>query len=367
MSASLLARLQALADEATDESDRSVYRAQWAGAMARLGHIDKARAQIQDLRLINTAYTPRLTGWILIAEGLADHFESLSVRALDRFKRAHGMAVAFGDADLWSFASAWMGASEFLTGDYESAAKHASEAIQKAPETAWLALSRAHLVLANVLYAIGQHKKAAFQYAKARHFAIEAHDISMQSAVLYNVAAFHIARISLEDAFSPPVSADDLELAELELNSVANLDCGIGIDSLSAMVPILRAQLLLAKRHWKEADLLYCAALPDAVTYGPSRWEPRFLAEQAHCHAMLGKRASAMDLASRAIRQLTAQIEIDDVAACHARVASCLSVLGDHVGAETHSKIGRECLAQFATRQATQRERIGPLIPSTKE
>jgi tetratricopeptide (TPR) repeat protein len=221
-------------------------------------------------------------------------------------------------------------------------------------------------VLANVLYAIGEYGRAANQYTKARHFAIEAHDISMQSAVLYNVAAFHIARISLEAAFSQSV-ADDIDLAELELNSVANLDSGIGIDSLGAMVPTLRAQLLLAKRDWEQADMFYSRALPDAVTYGPSRWESRFLAEQSHCHAMLGKRASARALASKAIDQLTARIEIDDVAACHARVASCLAVLGDRVGAETHLKVGKQCLAQFATRQSMQREKIGPLIPSIEE
>jgi hypothetical protein len=46
-----------------------------------------------------------------------------------------------------------MSASEFLTGDYENAARHSVEAIQKAPSTGWLALSQAHLVLANILYA----------------------------------------------------------------------------------------------------------------------------------------------------------------------------------------------------------------------
>jgi hypothetical protein len=106
MTERLLAQLQKLADEATNETDRSLYRAQRAGDLARLGRIEKARAEIQDLRAINTGYSPQLTGWILVAEGLVDHFESLSINALNRFKRARGLAVALSDADLWSFTSA---------------------------------------------------------------------------------------------------------------------------------------------------------------------------------------------------------------------------------------------------------------------
>jgi hypothetical protein len=106
MTERLLAQLQKLADEATNETDRSLYRAQRAGDLARLGRIEKARAEIQDLRAINTGYSLQLTGWILVAEGLVDHFESLSINALNRFKRARGLAVALSDADLWSFTSA---------------------------------------------------------------------------------------------------------------------------------------------------------------------------------------------------------------------------------------------------------------------
>jgi tetratricopeptide (TPR) repeat protein len=292
---------------------------------------------------------------------LADHYESLSIAALDKFKRAHGIAVAFADQDLSSFASAWIGSSEWLRGDYESAVKHAIGAIEKAPPTGFVALSRAHSILANILYAIGEYREAAREYALARRFAVEAHDLSMQSAVLYNVAAFHIARLSLEDAFGSPVT-DDVALAELELNSVENLDTGIGVGSLGEMVPLLRAQLLLVKKQWEDASEHYLRALPTSAAYGSSRWESRFLAEQSHCLAMLGEHANAAELAERAIAQLHVHIEVDDLAACHARLSLALATLDRHDHAETHMTSAKLCLDQFRERQATRRKTLAPLI-----
>jgi hypothetical protein len=81
-------------------------------------------------------------------------------------------------------------------GRHEAAALHAAEAIQHAPNNGALALSRAHLVLANCLYGFGAEALASKHYFKARQFAVEARDISMQSAILYNAAAFHLSRLS---------------------------------------------------------------------------------------------------------------------------------------------------------------------------
>jgi tetratricopeptide (TPR) repeat protein len=361
VSSALLSRLENLAKAATDEIQRALFRAQWAGALARLGHIGAAREEIKALRSLNESYEPRLTAWILLAEGQVDHFESLSVTALDKFKRAYGIGVAVVDPDIKGFAAAWMSASEFQTGRYDLAAKHSLEAIAVAPDSGYLARSRAHLVLANILCAIGRHREAPTHYARARHYAIEAHDISMQSAVLYNVAAFRIARISLDDAMGEGTGGE-VAIAELELNSVLNLDRGIGVDSLSAMVPILQGQLMLIKRKWSDANQHYARAIPEASTYGPLRWEPRFLAEQAQCQAMMGHSDEAATLVSRAVEQLSDTMHFDDLAASHARLSLALSSLGEMTKSEDHMTIARECVVKLAELQAVQRKELAPLL-----
>lgn len=361
MSSALVSRLEKMANEANSSVDRALLRAQWAGAMARLGHVGAAREEVAALRSFNANYEPQLTAWILLAEGQIDHFETLSVTALDKFKRAYGIGVAAADSDIKSFAAAWMSASEFQTGTYHLAAKHSFEALQIAPESGFLARSRAHLVIANILCAVGRHIEAPTHYSKARHYAVEAHDISMQSAVLYNVAAFRIARISLDDAMGETPN-EEVVIAEMELNSIINLDRGIGVDSLSAMIPILQGQLMLIKREWSEADQHYARAIPEASTYGPLRWEPRFLAERSHCLAMMGRAGEAESLARKAIGQVSEVMHFDDIAACHARVALAYGYLGQSDRAHGHSKAAEQFVAKLLELQTQQRRDVEPFL-----
>ncbi|HSB25453.1 MAG TPA: hypothetical protein VLE94_20315 [Burkholderiaceae bacterium] len=360
MTNDLLASLDALASAATNDLDRWSYRAQHACALARLGRIEAARAEIRSLREYNTAYSPRLTGWIFLAEGMCDHFESLSTDAIDRFKRAHGLAAATNDPEIKSLAAAWIGASEFLMGRHEAAALHAAEAIEGAPANGALALSRGHLVLANCLYGFGAEAVAAKHYAKARHFAVEARDISMQSAILYNVAAFRLWRLTLEDAFGEPLSAKEVRLAELEVNSIGNLDHGLEIASLEAMVPLLRAQVRLISGQWADADTIYA----ESIDGGARRLAPRYMAERAHCNAMLDRRDRALDLASEAQRMLGEGIELDDRAACHARLARIFEVLGLAGEAAAQAKLARETRAAFRAYQESLRPRLASISAS---
>jgi tetratricopeptide (TPR) repeat protein len=349
MSSELLSRLESQAASASTEAVALTYRAQWACAAARLGKIDQARSVIAALRSSNTAYSPELTAWIFLAEGMTHHFESLSSAALDRFKRAYGLAVAFGNVEIRSMAAAWIGASEFLLANYESAAKHALEAIQNASERVPLAKARAHLVLATCLDGAGALELASAHYTKARSFAVEARDISMQSVVLYNVAAFRVSRLSVDDAFGDSVAAE-LGVAQLEVSSIGNLDNGLGLGSLKAMVPLLRAQLHLIGRQWSEADALYDEFTAEATTQGLARHAPRYLAERAQCQAMLGRRADALRLVDDAVGQLVGRVDPDDRAACHCRLSLCLSSLGDLAGSQAHleaARIHRAALRDF--------------------
>ena len=345
MASELLSRLESLASSAPTEAAALTYRAQWAGAAARLGKLNEARSVIAELRSRNSAYSPELTAWIFLAEGMTHHFESLSSSAMDRFKRAYGLAVAFGNAEIRSMAAAWMGASEFLVAEYESAARHALEAMQHASEHMPLAQARAHLVLATCFDGAAAVELASAHYARARQFAIEARDISMQSIVLYNVAAFHVSRLSVDDAFGDPV-AEELGVAQLEVSSIGNLDSGLGLGSLKAMVPLLRAQLYVIGKQWSEAEALYDQFTTEAATHGLARHAPRYLAERAQCQAMLGRRDDALCLVDEAVDQLVGRIDPDDGAACHARLSLCLSSLGDS-RSEQHLEAGVRCRAEL--------------------
>lgn len=337
MSSELLFRLKSLIASAPTEAAALALRAQWACAAARLGKLDDARSEIASLRSKNSAYSPELTAWIFLAEGMTHHFESLSSAALDRFKRAHGLAVSFDNPEIRCMAAAWIGAGQFLVAEYASAAKHAREAIEHAEGRFPLAKARAHLVLATCFDGAAAVDVAVSHYTKARQFAIEARDISMQSAVLYNIAAFHVSRLSVDDAFGDPVG-EGLVTAQLEVRSIDNLDSGLGLGSLRAMVPLLQAQLHLISREWSKAEALYEAFTAEASTHGLARHAPRYLAERAHCQSMLGRREDALRLIDAAVSHLVGRVDSDDRAACHARLSLSLAVLGDQTGSQAHLK-----------------------------
>ena len=354
MGTDLLADLEAMARAASTDVDRWIFRAQRTCALARLGRIEAARLEIRDLRALNTSFEPKLTAWILLAEGLCDHFASLSTDAIDQFKRAHGLGCAIGDLEIRSLAAAWIGASEFLMGRHEAAALRAAEAIKHSPTNGHLARSRAHLVLANCLYGFGSESLAARHYAKARSSAVDAHDISMQSAILYNLAAFRLWRLSFEDAFGVPLVADEVHLAALEVESIGNLDKGLQIASLQAMVPLLRAQLRLIGTRWAEADAIY-----SEFAHGSTRrLTPRYLAEQSHCKAMLCLREQALELAAQAQDLVTEKTELDDRAVCHARLSSSFACFGMNREARAQSEASQKYRTAFLEYQGGLRARL---------
>jgi hypothetical protein len=178
----------------------------------------------------------------------------------------------------------------------------------------------------------------------------------MQSAILYNVAAFHIARISLADAFGESTT-EESRVAELELNSISNLDSGLGVDSLRAMVPLLRAQLLLSQGRWAEADALYSKSIFEASSHGQARETPRFFAEQAHCQAMLG-RDSATSVAAQAVEAITSRTDVDDLAACHARLSLCSASLGREGESKIHLEAANKYRAEFTAFQLDLKAKI---------
>jgi hypothetical protein len=179
----------------------------------------------------------------------------------------------------------------------------------------------------------------------------------MQSAILYNVAAFRIGRISLEDAFGESTEKEH-GIAELEVNSIANLDSGLGVESLVALVPVLRAQLLVIKKEWAAADRLYAESISGAAAQGQRRIAARYLAEQAHCHAMLGFRDSANALVASAVSQLIDRTDLDDRAACHARLSLCLTILGNTTESALHHGRAKEVRADFVAHQQAVRPKV---------
>lgn len=335
MTSPYIAKILTSIQSASTLDEQLSLRSEYAGALARYGQVDQATEEIRSLRKANASYAPATTSWILIAEGQVSHFKSLAPSALASFRAAHAIASRIGRNDIAAVAGAWMAASEYVAGDVKSAAKHAIDALAQGETTSRASQSRAHLVIADCLSCAGSTPTAQEHYALARRFAIEDGDISMQSLVFFNAAAFGTTELILQDCFGN-VSPDRIRAIELQLESVANLDKGIGLSSLNALIPLLKAECLGVSRRWKAAIDLYEVALTPAEQQGQDRWLSKHLGSFAYCLARQGQLERSATTAEEATRRFDGRTDPDSRAIAHMRLAQTFELLGNSVIAGKH-------------------------------
>src|SRR5689334_19011498 len=100
-----LERLDAAIRNTRSDKERRILLVKKACALVRFSLIEQGEAILQDVRSKADDYDPRLTAWIMLCEGLMEHFGSLAERAKRGFKRAYAVSVAAGDMELAAIAS----------------------------------------------------------------------------------------------------------------------------------------------------------------------------------------------------------------------------------------------------------------------
>jgi hypothetical protein len=347
--------------------ERLVLTARKAGALARLSRFDESRELVTELRSQNLGFDPRLSAWIIFCEGLDSHFSSLATgSALDRFRRAYAIAVASGDRELSAISAAWAANEEFVAGRAASAIEQVRAAFAWADVDNAEARARANLVVADLLSWAGQGERAKKWYTAARACAIEGGDLAMQSVVLFNSAAFHVANLVIADCMGT-CAPSHLREIELEVNSVANLDRGIGIDSLTTMVPLLLADIRACEGRWSDALRLFQIHIDHLAEQGQSRLVSRFLAQLAWCKLNSSDVQGAIDDMRSALAHAQDGCDLDDLFVLYERAARLQRALGDEKGAIDHHFAASRCIASFAAQQGVISEMLQPLLDRLPE
>jgi tetratricopeptide (TPR) repeat protein len=350
MSQTYLSRLTSAVASAKTNDELAIHRAELAGALARFGEIDGSKALVAEIRRSNPMYLPSLSACALLAEGQILHFQSLATGAVKSFRAAEALSRSANRIDIAATALAWVAASEFLNGDVSTAAKHACTSLREASLNAFSARARGHLVIADCLSSAGLSALASKHYLVARDHASKMGDISMQSTVLYNKAAFELSELSLSRV-NKTTTDESVRRVDLSIQSVESLDASIGLSSLSSLVPILRAQFAVAAEAWNRGIALYDAHLSKAVTQGQDRWMAKFLAERALCLARTGAIDEASSACDSALAQLDKCMDLDDLAISHSRLASTFAALGKQSEAAEHERASLELLKSFRDQQ----------------
>jgi tetratricopeptide (TPR) repeat protein len=348
----LLERLDSQIAQAEEVFERECLKSRRAAVLARHGQFAEARFALAGLRSQSQRLrNPVLSAWVAFVDGLIEHCESLAPTARGKFKRAHELASAAGDAELHALSAAWLAMADFNASDVEATVAHTQEALRVAPPDSHAARARAALVVASAWRVAGDDDRAIPWYKVARQHAATEGDVSLVSVLLHNMAAFQAGRISLEGAFDRADLADAQRVL-LEAESTGNYDAGVGNAQLLAEVPLLRAQLMTVLGQYDAAIALFDAQLPRARSEGQVHREARFLADAVFAEVKLGR----LDEAVKRLRAINAVLplmtEHDDVAATHARLAVATRALGRAEQADAHEA---QAAAALALHRAEQR------------
>ncbi len=349
----LIERLDSAIGAAADPLQREYLKAERAGAIARLGLLSDARFTLTGLRTQNLRHKDTLlSAWISLVEGQVEHFDAVAPKAVDKFRSALELAETAGNAPMQALVSAWLANCAFNAADVPAMTRHVAAALKLAGPHEHAARARVGLVLADTYRCGGDDAKAQTWYLRARAHASADGDSSMISVMLHNISAMRASQIALADAFGRP-NPDLARKALLEAESTANYDWGTGVASLSAMVPVIRAQLLVTLSRFEEAACLFDEHMDRAHQEGMARREARLLADRAWCHVRLGRVAQALADARAAEAGVKGQRDADDRAAAYARLARIHRHDGRDKAAEALQAKADKALAEHEAEQAS--------------
>lgn len=332
----LLSALDARIQKARDPVENACLRAERAALLAREGQIDAARKELETLRArFDSRPHAVVSAWASLAEGLVAYFEDLGLPARDKFERALALSTAFQAAHVRALSAAWLAQFDYVELRFDAMIRHLEIAQTEHGTDFNDALSRASLVTAQAYHWADRMDLALPWYTRARRLAADVGDEATVSALMHNMAwlrAANAQRIAVSGGPSP----GNLQQVLLGAESTGHFDQRIGASSLSSLVPILRAHVLVLLDRHTEALALFDQHLDSALNQGLARVRCAVLAEAAWCRMHAGDKSQAMAEARAVETHIGTCDTPDERAAAHGRLAQLYALDGDPDAAARH-------------------------------
>ena len=324
----LLARLDAALAATRDPIRVGCLRAERAGYRARQGHFDRARKELEALRLeFALRPHPEISVWLCLLEGWIAYYSSLDESARGWMKRAYALSTATDLRRVRALSAAWLALSDYVADDVAAMVAHLEEALHTAAPDEHDVRARAGLVAAAAFDFVERKPEAQKWYASARDHARAIGDEQMLSAINYNIASqggLHALQAAVFGGDVTGLARHALAAAE----ATANYDHWIGAKSLDALTPITMAVLWSLLGEHAKALGLYQAHVQAARDQGLEFLSAVFLADMAWCHWHGGAREAAAADLQAAHAQLTEARHADDRAVAYGRMAQVYELLG---------------------------------------
>lgn len=294
--------------------ERLVLFAKRAGGLASHSYIAEAKATIVELRNTNTNADPRLTGWINFSEGLIEHFEKLDNKtAKNKFNRALLISQMVSDRELAGACAAWVAHCDFVDGNITMAAANIVNSFAWSLPCEHETRARSSMLLADAFNAVDEISTSRSWFRVARDHASQAGDIAMQNVMLFNIAAYSISRLTLDDC-THGASVSDRQRTAMEISSASNLNAALGISELPTMIPTMQMELHIVDKNWGRAIAIFENHPSKILLDSPARLIPKLLSQRAWCHANLGDLTAAEIDMNHAIEIKSQCTDDDDLA-----------------------------------------------------
>ena len=351
MSSRLQKRIQSEIAAAASDEQRALWLVKLAAYEARLGNTKKASGILREVKeLFGLRISAQLISWIFLAEGIVDFHRDPMPKSIDRIQRAYWMSRAIGERELRPLAAAWMAHMDLIRDRYTSMIDLAEEAYTTACGDDFASLSRVSLVVADAFNFAGDFSIARTWYSKVRNYALEIGDEVMISAMLHNIAALQVASARMRRAFGH-LDEEHVRRALMNVETTGNFDAGIGLISLSSMVPLIRAQILSLCGEFSKALELFDENAEFVNSDSMRRLRSNVFCDRAWCNANLGRGAVAGREISSALDYLCESIESDDLAILHATVANTMELIGLRKGVTFHRELASRYWAEHTDTQ----------------
>lgn len=290
----ILARLRRDLDCSVDPVNRAELSAQIAAYLARVGKFEEARQLVNTIRQhFGQGQSGRVTVWLMLAEGLIQHYEGLNPIALERIRGAQVLGLAMGYSTIVALASAWKAHIEFERSDFKEMFTSLHLATKNVGADEHDAQARLAMVLSNAFLIAGNREQGHLWFKHGHRHAVENGDQASIDALLYNRAAFLLARLRTLNC-KETVSLSDIASVRMEVASATNLQALLRVTALQDHVRLLDARLQLLETKFESA-IAALQAVRGAGPFAPHNFDQKFIElEICYGQMMLGETDAAV-------------------------------------------------------------------------
>lgn len=176
-------------------------------------------------------------------------------------------------------------------------------------------------------------------------------DAQTLSALSFNMASQQLQEAQVAAIFSDN-DADLVRQAGAAILATESFDDWIGTVALTSLSPILRGGVAVLKGAYREALDLFGTNFDKVEAEGLDRHIALLLADRAWCRFKLGDAKAAAADAEAAVSRIAEDMEADDKALTHGRLAQLYAGLGQGRRSEEHRGRAHDALGRYRAAQA---------------